>query len=258
MAVSGSLTHSRVTPKIGHVTPEGAITEFPVPTDDSLKVVYIYGIAVGSDGNIWFSGTKTRMVRRSRKFIKRMTPDGVFTTISLPADLTIGRMIAGPDGALWFAGERDADTRINLVGRVTTDGHITTFPSLSQGIDSTGPRSLSLDQIMRSGTRGSSSLNDASTVTGRIGSVSLSGQVQEFATPYAPAFIASGSDGALWYSEIVPNTSGDAGADSDTQGLHWTHHHCGVASELPIDPNLSIGRIDRWIRRSDLVHCRPG
>jgi virginiamycin B lyase len=235
------------TPKIGHVTPEGAISEFPVPTDDSLKVVYIYGIAVGSDGAIWFSGQDSHGSVFSN-FIKRMSPDGIFTTISLPADLTVGGMIAGPDSALWFAGERNADTRINLVGRVTTDGHITTFPSLSQGIDSTlldlclGPDNAIWYTWM-------SSLNNASTVTGRVGRISLSGQVQEFATPYAPFFIASGSDGALWYSEIIPNTSGDGQAPTVIRkGYIGRMTTAGVASELPIDPNLSI---DRMIAGSD-------
>jgi virginiamycin B lyase len=249
-APDGSLwfadSFSRV-PKIGHVTLEGAISEFAVPTDDSLKVVYIYGIAVGSDGAVWFSGQDSHGSEFSN-FIKRMSRDGVFTTISLPADLTVGSMIAGSDGALWFAGESGADTRVSLVGRVTTDGHVTTFPSRSQGIDST-LLGLCLGPDGAIWYTWISSLNDASTVTGRIGRVSPSGQVQEFGTPYAPLFVASGSDGALWYSEIVPNTTGDGQAPTVIRkGYIGRMTTSGFASELPIDPNLSI---DRMIAGSD-------
>src|SRR5262245_60125590 len=53
------------------------------------------------------------------------------------------------------------------------------------------------------------SFSDLSKVTGRIGRVSPSGQIQEFTVPYGPRSIASGADGALWYSEYASSASGD-------------------------------------------------
>jgi virginiamycin B lyase len=38
-------------PKIGRITPDGVITEFPVPSGD-----HPYAIVTGPDGNLWFTG----------------------------------------------------------------------------------------------------------------------------------------------------------------------------------------------------------
>ena len=44
------------TAKISHVTPDGALTEFSVPKGDKVTNVYLFSIAIGSDGAIWVSG----------------------------------------------------------------------------------------------------------------------------------------------------------------------------------------------------------
>jgi streptogramin lyase len=46
--------------KIGRITPQGVITEFPVPTADSGPTA----ICVGPDGNIWFTESKANKVGR--------------------------------------------------------------------------------------------------------------------------------------------------------------------------------------------------
>ena len=56
--------------KIGHLTSDGTLSEFPLPAGENVKVVYIYSIVIGPDGAIWFSGDDyddsvyTRFVRR--------------------------------------------------------------------------------------------------------------------------------------------------------------------------------------------------
>ncbi len=96
------------------MTPQGAVTEFTIPTAASSP----RGIAAGPDGNVWF--TQTAVNR-----IGRITASGavtefiVPTTNSSPNDIT-----AGPDGNLWFSQSSSA----NKVARITTSGTITEYP----------------------------------------------------------------------------------------------------------------------------------
>jgi virginiamycin B lyase len=232
--------------EIGHVTPDANIITLTIPTDNAVKGLSIFGMAVGSDGNLWFSGAEERGTTFT-PFIRRMTPEGAFTMIPVSANLTIGRLIAGPDGALWFGGanaiESDSSNYRSVIGRITMDGQITTFPTLSQDKDG-GAHDLCVGPDNAIWYAWISSLNEPAKFTGRIGRVSSSGQVKEFTVPYAPGSIASGSDGALWYSELAYSTSGDrVGTLATLKGSIGRISDAGVASELPIDPNTRIAQL---------------
>ena len=199
-------------------------------------------MAVGSDGALWFSGFEDRGTSYP-SYLRRMTLSGVFTTIPQPTGVSIGRMIAGPDGALWFGGDRltaQGGADQSVIGKITMDGHITTFPTLSQDKDSgVGYLCVGPDQAIWYAW--SSSFNNPTIVTGRIGRVSLTGQVHEFAVPYAPVAIVCGSDGALWFSEWLANATGDGMAPH--KGYIGRITTAGVASEVPIDPSASVDQL---------------
>jgi streptogramin lyase len=195
-------------------------------------------MAVGSDGNVWFGGAEDHGTTFP-PFIRRMTPAGVFTTIPVPAGLTIGRMISGPDGGVWFSGEKGAETHINFIGRITLDGQFTTFSTPSQSRDA-GVQDFCVGPDNAIWYTWVDSFGDLSKVTGRIGRVSPSGQIQVFTVPYAPGSIASGADGALWYSEFAHSATGD---DLARKGYIGRITTAGVASELPIDLNVSISQV---------------
>src|SRR5687767_3030047 len=59
--------------KIGRITPDGTITEFPVPTAFSEP----WEIAAGPDGNLWFT-------EQFGHKIGRITPEGEITEFPLP------------------------------------------------------------------------------------------------------------------------------------------------------------------------------
>ena len=65
-----------------------ASTEFDVPPGAEAKPT---SIVAGPDGNLW-------VFESGRQSIARMTPTGQLTEFSIPAGVTVGRMIAGPDG----------------------------------------------------------------------------------------------------------------------------------------------------------------
>ena len=222
--------------KIGHLTSDGTLSEFPLPAGENVKVVYIYSIIIGPDGAIWFSGDDYDDSVYTR-FVRRMTTSGAVTEVALPASVKPDWLLAGPDGAIWFAEKTDK----TKVGKIAADGHITEFPTLSQSKDGqilglcVGP-----DQAIWYTWYAPSS--DATTTTGHIGRIAPSGEVQEFAAPHAAASITSGPDGALWYSELVPVSAGQS-AVAPPKGFIGRITTAGVASEIPIDPSVSVDRI---------------
>ena len=78
--------------RIGRVTPAGAVTEFPFNPSNGMAVRH----RSGPDGNLWY----TEIVG-SR--VGKITPSGAITSWQLPAGRGPAGIIAGSDGALWFA-----------------------------------------------------------------------------------------------------------------------------------------------------------
>jgi streptogramin lyase len=230
--------------KISRLKPDGTLTEFPIPTADKVKAVYLYGLVSAPDGNLWFSGDEFDGSMYT-PFLKRMTLDGAVTALPIPASPHIATLLNGPDGALWFigSGNRSANSGssspyIIVIGRITMDGHITVFPPPSQ--DSEGLISdfcVGPDQAIW--YTWTSASNDPANLKGRIGRMSLTGQVQEFSVPYPPVFIKSGQDGALWYSELA--ATGIVGDTAKARkGFIGRITTAGAVSEVPIDPNTSV------------------
>src|SRR5260370_1450437 len=102
--------------KVGRITTDGVITEYPIPTPDSNPG----DITTGPDGALWFieqSGFGNQ--------IGRITTDGVITEFPVPTPFRdLGKITTGPDGALWFT---HRSTALSQIGRITTAGVITEF-----------------------------------------------------------------------------------------------------------------------------------
>jgi streptogramin lyase len=203
-----------------------SISEFPVPTAGSDPA----GIAVGPDGNLWFTESFTNQ-------IGRITPAGVVTEFPVPApNGNPDQITAGPDGNLWFtelnsleiyqitpagvvtgfpiystssavgitAGPDKnlwfTDTNTNSIGRITTGGITTEFPI---------PTASSYPLAITAGPDGNLwfTENDAN----KIGRITTAGVVTEFSIPTAnssPEGITAGSDGNLWFTENDTNKIG--------------------------------------------------
>jgi streptogramin lyase len=171
-------------PKIGRITPEGAITQFAIPTvpADPSK------ITTGPDGNLWFTETNDFANR-----IGRVSTSGSITEFPIPSvDSRPLGIAAGPDGALWFA-----EQKTGKIGRITTSGAITEFP-----IPGSAPG-------IASGPDGGIWFTDRGS--NKIGRITTSGAITEFPIPTPvsePVFITAGPDGALWFTEYRGNKIG--------------------------------------------------
>lgn len=99
--------------KIGWITAQGSVTEFPTPTPSS----YPTGITTGPDGNLWFLELAANMIVRA-------TPSGVFTEFPTNRDgsVELSQITSGPDGNLWVI-----EYSSNQIARVTPAGVITQF-----------------------------------------------------------------------------------------------------------------------------------
>jgi streptogramin lyase len=101
--------------QVGRITPEGVITEFPLP-----EKLGAFGVASGADGNVWFTSL-------SGNVVGRITPAGVIRQYPLPRRNAgpVG-IAAGPDGRLWF-------TESN-VSRIASIGYTVPDASLSSRV----------------------------------------------------------------------------------------------------------------------------
>jgi len=107
------------------VTPEGGVTEFPLPLPSGDVVTWM---TTGSDGNLWVLGT----------FVGRVTTSGQYTSFEGGPYNSVSNLVRGPDKNLWFLclGCSDRLVRIDVL-----DGSQEGFPipadarSLVQGPD---------------------------------------------------------------------------------------------------------------------------
>ncbi len=219
--------------QIGRITSDGKITEYAVPTAHAINP-YQGFLTVGPDGAIWFNEELVNKLGRitMKGSVKeyQLPPDtgGIRALVSMPhqqlwltaadtnkimqmttkghvkAAYTIPNpntapvgMIAGPDGALWFV-ERWG----SKVGRITTDGTITEYPT---------PTSNRFLLRLTVGSDGAIWYTD---FLGTIGRVTLDGAVMEYSTlNLTPVGISNGPDDAIWFTSAGTNEIGRLAMD---------------------------------------------
>jgi virginiamycin B lyase len=225
---------------IGRVTTAGVFSEYKTGISAFVQPNFI---TPGPDGNLWF--TETSFSFNTNK-IGRITPSGTITEFVVSTyvgQLIFGnsdlqQIIAGPDGALWFAYSMS-----NQIGRITTDG-IATVPGKTQSVDATGsigpygiaagpdgalwfthPFANTIGRVTVNAalkefpaSQGNSMISGpdgalwfAETGDGKIGRSDINGNTTDFAIPTANSGvsgIAAGPDGAIWFTERAANKVG--------------------------------------------------
>ena len=120
---------------------------------------------------------------------------GDVTEFPLPAAASLPQgIVAGPDGALWFA-----ERNLNAIGRLK-DGALTEYTLPSPG---------SAPFWVATGPDGNVWFTERTS--NRIGLITPSGAITEYSVPTAssqPAEITTGPDGALWFTEQSGNRIG--------------------------------------------------
>ena len=189
------------TGRIGSIATDGSnAAEYTPPTANGFP----YGIAEGSDGNVWFT---------------EYNPNNVGEFISLGGGAGIGEIpitgfpgasnlyqpeniTSGPDGSLWFTESRCV-TDLCFVGSITTGGTINTYQT---------PTADSPPNGITAGPDGNLWFTEAGPGTrSAIAKVTTSGTSTDYSTPTSgssPVSITTGADGNLWFAEAAVNQIG--------------------------------------------------
>lgn len=172
-----------VPPNVQCTMASPAFTEFPVPTGNARA----WGITQAPDGNMWF-------VENLGNKVGYITPTGSVTEFplasrSLPHDIAVGH-----DGNLWFTEEEGLK-----IGKITPTGALTEYSAFGF-------------YIIRGITRGPDG-NMWFVGGGKIGKITPAGVITIYTIPNPDPqesiyHIATGSDGNLWFTEIVANKIG--------------------------------------------------
>jgi streptogramin lyase len=186
--------------RVARLAASGAFTEYMIPMANSTPV----GIAIGPDGNIWFTDRGTNQV-------VRVTPAGEFTHYPIPTrNSDPGAITTGPDGNIWFV-----EGYPGKLARVTTSGAIAEFAVPGDnwlgGIASGPDGNLWVTELFRRPRGGPgvvAKVNPPGTFTPQSSSARVSST--EFKVPLTdaggrrwgppePGAIAAGRDGNLWF-----------------------------------------------------------
>jgi streptogramin lyase len=179
--------------KIGRLTTEGILTEFPVPATGKLQFQDCAyessspaegGFLVGPDGNLWF----TEQIGNN---LARITLDGHIDEFAVPTPNSgpLG-MAVGPDNAFWFV-----ERRAGKVGRMTLDGTFSEYAMPTPGAFPNG---------IVAGPDGN--LWFTELMADKVGRITLDGVMTEFpALGAGPVGIVLGPDGGLWLAGYTGN-----------------------------------------------------
>jgi virginiamycin B lyase len=155
----------------------------------ATKDIWMRGLAMGSDGALWFTEDNLGSVADTQNAIGRLTASGRYSQWLLPPGSGPTRITAGPDGALWFT-ERGGQR----IGRITTSGVITQF-SLPRGV-------YPFDIVA-----GPEKALWFTTDT-QVGRITTAGRITLWPLSGAQQFggIAVAPDGSLWLADGLANT----------------------------------------------------
>ena len=199
--------------KIGKITPDGVITEFPRPNDPSQLIPYdclasgigkgLHSITVGGDGNLWFTDSQNNM-------IWKMNTAGViigeYAVTSCPEFAGLGPhgIATGPDGSIWFA-----HVDCNYIGKIAVaTGEMTGKYNISTPSSGTAHLTAGPGNTIWFTEHG------ATGSVNKIGKIAPDGTITEYpaagdaTTLNVPFEITAGNDGNVWFTERGGNSIG--------------------------------------------------
>jgi virginiamycin B lyase len=180
------------------------VAEFPVLSPGAFSLA----MTAGADGNVWFSemsvGGSTTSVPTK---IGRITSAGTVTEFPLSVqNAVVESIVKGSDGNVWYLRTGSPTSTPGAVtpyaiGRISPTGVMTEFSITEVGeVLTVGPDGALWFTELASG--------GAHQLAGKIGRITVSGEISEFPLPTAgvlPGLITTGADGALWFTTAAMN-----------------------------------------------------
>ena len=203
--------------------PLGEILTYPVPTASSNP----FGIAAGSDGNLWFTEAGTNAIAAVTAGGSFAGPYTVPTTGADPEAIA-----AGSNGSLWFT-EPDQ----GKVGEISTTGSFTQLPVAGAG--SLGPITAGTDSALWFTDSGKNSI-DRIPVTATPSNPQVTSQTIPTAGA-SPAGIAADADGDLWFTEQGTSKVGEL-VPPDTFHEYSTKRRLAGPGAVPCPATAAVPR----------------
>jgi streptogramin lyase len=201
--------------RVSRITPDGGVTEFNGGLTPGFSANGApQGIAIGPDGNMWFTepGTRPELAPASpSEFapgrVARITPAGVVTEFTagvapgLSSDARPYGIATSSDGSIWFT-DRGGPGRIS---RITPAGVVTVVAT--GGVTPGFSANAEPDNIVAAPDGSIWFTENANP--GRVGRISPAGVVTEFTGGVTPGFsakggpagITTGPEGNIWFTE---------------------------------------------------------
>lgn len=189
---------------IGRVTSAGKITEFPFSTGGVEGPGDPSSLALGADGDLWFTDVIYHTHEHAYGFIGRVSPEGAIVTIAVPTGAAANLpeqsapadIARGSDGNMWFTDQGHNNELRPLIGRITPSGEITEFP-IPEGVPELSLRQWSgLPFEIVPGADGAMWFTLGANVIGRI---TPAGLINEYNVgTKEPGPIAPGPEGDVW------------------------------------------------------------
>lgn len=174
------------------------------------RAAFVGDIALARDGTAWF----TEVSDAGTGWIAKVATNGRVTNFPAPVKRSTSNqwsgapfgITAGPDGTLWFTVRNGA-----YVGRITSSGKVSEYPIRPPvgGYQPAFQASATPSCVLALCPSGIALGPDGAIwftepAEARIGRITMSGHITEYAIPSAgsfPMLITSGPDGALWFTE---------------------------------------------------------
>ncbi|MBI2636017.1 hypothetical protein HYW84_01700 [Candidatus Peregrinibacteria bacterium] len=209
----------------GKITPQGNSTQYPAPGTP-------YDITVGSDGSLWYTSEGS-----DNNEVVNIAPDGGrIASYPMPQGVTPGRIIAGPDGNMWFlafAVYEGVDH--NRIVRIKTNGTMDNFPLQADeipGFLAPGP-----DGNVWFTSNGGEDENGEWT-SAVIASITPSGFITRYdrmPTGRFPRWIVPGPNGNLWAAEmdgVITEIAACRGSSASSQDGTVCEPICGDGKKV--------------------------
>jgi len=218
---------------IDRMTPSGEMTQFDLPGPGSFPT----RLALGPDGNVWFTETQEDRVGR-------ITPAGGIQMFQLPAGTRPVEIVLGADGNLWVTEDKDDPAAL---GRIEPSGQFTEFP-LEPGI------------FAGALTAGPDGRLWFASGPGSIARMTPSGRVSRVELPHATNVvdIVAGSDGSVWYT-AAPEPPCAPRDSACGEGGNYESGIVGRIAPAPLALEIDGGRLAARARRVKVrMTCHDG
>jgi virginiamycin B lyase len=258
---------------LDRIAADGTVTEFPLGTAEEHNALEIYGLVPDGEGAVWVAIGELAPEVLFHPFdslggeLLHVAADGTVTRFPVPGRVEPQALVRGPDGNLWFTGERGRSASEHVtylgkgyVGRMTPAGEFALHPT---AVEQSAPSRIAV------GPDGRLWFTETSRQANEIGTIGTDGDYgHSIKARNLQGPLAFGPEGDVWVSvfggvtRITPQgqhtlfrlpqaQSAVAGAE----GAIWTHGLRSVERIIPGAPGIDTWSIEAD-RRSKTLHLQ--